>query len=71
MILAGIAITGTCSAAESSVDRPEYSGIYPHLTFFNNGGECGTGAVVPWGGYLWAALPVAGTALAYLAAQIL
>lgn len=25
-----------------------YSGIYPHLAYFNNEGECGTGAVVPW-----------------------
>ena len=30
------------------------SGIYPHLAFFNNEGECGTGAVVPWAGSLWA-----------------
>lgn len=32
----------------------EWSGIYPHLAFFNNEGECGTGAVVPWAGKLWA-----------------
>ena len=31
-----------------------WSGIYPHLAFFNNEGECGTGAVVPWAGKLWA-----------------
>ncbi|MCF6313238.1 MAG: hypothetical protein L3J39_12380 [Verrucomicrobiales bacterium] len=31
-----------------------YSGIYPHLAFFNDEGECGTGAVVPWAGRLWA-----------------
>lgn len=30
------------------------SGIYPHLAMFNNEGECGTGAVVPWAGRLWA-----------------
>lgn len=30
------------------------SGIYPHLAFYNNEGECGTGALVPWGGRLWA-----------------
>jgi len=29
------------------------SGIYPHLAMFNNEGECGTGAVVPWGNRLW------------------
>lgn len=32
----------------------EWSGIYPHLSFFNDEGECGTGAVVPWAGKLWA-----------------
>ena len=30
------------------------SGIYPHLAFYNDEGECGTGAVVPWNGSLWA-----------------
>lgn len=29
------------------------SGIYPNLAMFNNEGECGTGAVVPWAGRLW------------------
>ena len=29
-------------------------GIYPHLCMFNEEGECGTGAVVPWAGSLWA-----------------
>ncbi len=29
------------------------SGIYPHLAYYNNEGECGTGAVVPWAGKLW------------------
>ncbi len=29
------------------------SGIYPHLAYYNQGGECGTGAVVPWAGKLW------------------
>ncbi|GHT40652.1 hypothetical protein AGMMS49965_09240 [Bacteroidia bacterium] len=29
------------------------SGIYPHLAQYNNEGECGTGAVVPWAGNLW------------------
>src|SRR5512138_875225 len=30
------------------------SGIYPHLAMFNDESECGTGAVVPWAGRLWA-----------------
>ena len=38
---------GAC--AELVVD-----GIYPHLAMFNKEGECGTGAVVPWAGSLWA-----------------
>ncbi len=29
------------------------SGIYPSLAYYNNEGECGTGAVVPWAGSLW------------------
>lgn len=31
----------------------ELSGIYPHLTMFNENGECGIGGVVPWQGKLW------------------
>ena len=30
------------------------SGIYPHLAMYNQHAECGTGAVVPWAGKLWA-----------------
>ena len=30
------------------------SGVYPHLTMWNDENECGTGAVVPWQGRLWA-----------------
>ena len=37
-----------------AIDRPSFGGIYPHLAFFNNEGECGTGGVVPWAGRLWA-----------------
>jgi len=31
----------------------QISGVYPHLAMFNDGNECGTGAVVPWAGRLW------------------
>ena len=34
-------------------DHPQFSGIYPHLAFYNDGNECGVGAVVPWAGRLW------------------
>lgn len=33
---------------------PEVSGVFPSLAMFNEEGECGTGAVVPWAGRLWA-----------------
>nr|WP_236675908.1 hypothetical protein [Chryseolinea lacunae] len=33
--------------------RRSFSGIYPHLAYYNQEGECGTGAVVPWAGKLW------------------
>ena len=47
-----------CAGGErpSAVDGtgyPCYSGIYPHLAYYNSQGECGTGAVVPWAGSLW------------------
>ena len=29
------------------------SGIYPNLTMYNQEGECGTGALVPWADRLW------------------
>ncbi len=31
----------------------QISGIFPHLAYYNQEGECGTGAVVPWAGQLW------------------
>ncbi len=36
------------------IKHPNISGIYPHLAFYNNQGECGTGALVPWADRLWA-----------------
>lgn len=39
-----------CWAAEPPL---KVSGIYPHLATFNEYGECGIGAVVPWAGRLW------------------
>lgn len=45
----------SCKAPDtlsSSVTR-EVSGIYPHLAYYNEEGECGTGAVVPWADRLW------------------
>lgn len=33
--------------------KPSYSGVYPHLAYYNDEGECGSGAVVPWADRLW------------------
>lgn len=42
------------AAVTASAEPVQVSGIYPHLAMFNDEGECGTGAVVPWAGRLWA-----------------
>jgi hypothetical protein len=43
-----------CSVVHSLAQEPRsISGIYPSLAMFNNEGECGTGAVVPWADRLW------------------
>ncbi len=36
-----------------AAEPPSWSGIYPSLAYFNEEGECGTGAVVPWADRLW------------------
>ena len=33
--------------------KRSFGGVYPHLAWFNDEDECGTGAVVPWAGRLW------------------
>ena len=48
-----VAIALTALAAPSPAAPQEWSGIYPELAYFNNEGECGTGAVVPWADRLW------------------
>lgn len=43
-----------CSAQKDTPTAPDsISGIYPRLAYYNNEGECGTGAVVPWADRLW------------------
>ena len=39
---------------EPAGGRACIDGVYPHLAMSNDEGECGTGAVVPWAGSLWA-----------------
>jgi hypothetical protein len=44
----------SCQSAVEENEQPrQVSGIYPHLAYYNNEGECGTGAVVPWADRLW------------------
>lgn len=44
----------TGCVTENKEQKPDsISGIYPHLAYYNNEGECGTGAVVPWADRLW------------------
>ncbi len=53
-LAATIYLGAFAEASEEAARRPiEFSGVYPHLAYFNNEGECGTGAVVPWAGRLW------------------
>ncbi|MBX2878171.1 MAG: hypothetical protein KTR30_38985 [Saprospiraceae bacterium] len=46
---------GACRTADQSSEKSpvQVSGIYPHLAHYNQEGECGTGAVVPWADRLW------------------
>lgn len=51
-----LSITLITSSYAVAIEPPElaaYSGIYPHLAYFNDEGECGTGAVVPFADRLW------------------
>ena len=43
----------SCSNKREVSDFKSFSGIYPHLAYYNNEDECGTGAVVPWADRLW------------------
>lgn len=52
--LLALLLAGSTPALHAQQKRPMFSGIYPHLAFYNEDGECGTGAVVPWAGRLWA-----------------
>src|SRR5688572_16615245 len=48
-----IVIFFNCTFLHAQNEKKNYSGIYPHLAFYNNEAECGTGAVVPWADRLW------------------
>ncbi len=48
-------LAGLVAATHGAESTPpvSYSGIFPQLATFNEEGECGTGAIVPWAGRLW------------------
>lgn len=48
-----VALLCSVAAPLCAKEPVSLSGIYPHLAMFNNEGECGTGAVVPWADRLW------------------
>ena len=54
MFKASLSIAIMLSFASPTFSQQHWSGVYPHLTMWNGEGECGTGAVVPWQGSLWA-----------------
>jgi hypothetical protein len=41
-------------ASKIPANPVQWSGIYPHLAFFNDENECGSGALVAWADRLWA-----------------
>jgi hypothetical protein len=50
----GVSCTSTPPREQAAAPKPvQLSGVYPHLAYYNNEGECGTGAVVPWADRLW------------------
>jgi len=53
-LVAGSVLAVARPVVAQNTKQPSYSGIYPHLAMYNNEGECGTGALVPWAGKLWA-----------------
>ena len=48
-----VALLALFTAISSLAEPMSLSGIYPQLAMFNDEGECGTGAVVPWADRLW------------------
>ncbi|MDP4274511.1 MAG: hypothetical protein Q8907_09560 [Bacteroidota bacterium] len=51
--LLGLTLMGNAQSSKKIRENLNFSGIYPHLAYYNNEGECGTGAVVPWADRLW------------------
>ena len=55
ILLLVILVFFSCTPGNKSTDEKplRISGIYPHLAYYNQEAECGTGAVVPWADRLW------------------
>jgi hypothetical protein len=53
LTLANAFATAIAAAVPFCAAAVSLSGIHPHLAMFNDEGECGTGAVVPWADRLW------------------
>ncbi|HET6557684.1 MAG TPA: hypothetical protein VFG54_10250 [Prolixibacteraceae bacterium] len=54
LIVFVILLFAACAVQEKQLEPPKsFSGIYPHLAYYNLEGECGTGAVVPWNDKLY------------------
>lgn len=54
LMIAGVGLFVVSCGSTQQTPPEGISGIYPKLAFYNEEGECGTGAVVPWAGSLWA-----------------
>src|SRR5690606_34282425 len=54
ILLSGLVLF-SCISGQNKTEstHPNFSGIYPHLAYYNDEAECGTGAVVPWADRLW------------------
>ncbi|MBV5315554.1 MAG: hypothetical protein JZU47_19795 [Prolixibacteraceae bacterium] len=53
ILAAAVVLLGSCKTEQKTTGPVSISGIYPHLAYYNNEGECGTGAVVPWNDKLY------------------
>ncbi|SMD44423.1 hypothetical protein SAMN00777080_3044 [Aquiflexum balticum DSM 16537] len=57
LVLIGLVLVSCNPVREENREIEEkwinVSGVYPHLAYYNDEGECGTGAVVPWADKLW------------------
>ncbi len=54
LFVGGALSVASAQTVDKEAEKVFLSGIYPHLAYYNEDGECGTGAVVPWAGCLWA-----------------